>query len=106
MVTRENNFDSTEPASLTWSSPVYSYSNMKVGKYTSEQLIKKLELPTNRFKKNDTVKFKYKTKILSGKIIKLGKCGVNVICNGLFYYCYDYQTNGIFSKSSETKNYK
>lgn len=59
------------------------------------------------FKKNDTVKFKYQGKFKTGKIIKLGKYGVDVSCNGKFFYCHDWDNReNYFRKSNETRNYK
>jgi hypothetical protein len=64
-------------------------------------------LPANTFKKNDTVKFKHGKKVLSGKIVKIGESGVDVNCNGFYYYCskYDEKTK-VFQKSNKTKNYR
>ena len=59
----------------------------------------------NKYKKNDLVRFKHKGKILTGKITKLGINGVDVICNGLYYYCHDSDLRGLFLKSNQTKNY-
>lgn len=60
----------------------------------------------NKFKKNDSIKFKYKKKTLTGKIIKIGGSGVDVKCNSYFYYCSEYnELSGVFEKSNVTRNY-
>jgi hypothetical protein len=66
---------------------------------------KQIPLPKNKFKKNDLVNFKFKKKLMSGKVIKTGDYGVDVVCNGKYYYCYDLSSSDVFNKSNATKNY-
>ena len=59
------------------------------------------------FKKNDMIKFMFKKKTMSGKITKIGESGVDVRCNGKYYYCHDYdEINKMFRKANYTKNYR
>jgi hypothetical protein len=62
-------------------------------------------VPSLKFKKNDNVSFKFRGKILNGKITKIGKYGVDVKANNGFYYCHDIDIAGFFRKSNQTKNY-
>lgn len=66
-----------------------------------------LYFDTPAFKKNDTVKFKYRGKIRTGKVIKIGAQGIDVLSNKEYYYCYDWDHKiKFFRQSNKTKNYK
>ena len=76
------------------------------GGISKDHIVFKDNLP-KIFKKNDTVKFKHGKKLLSGAVIKIGDHGVDVKCNGLFYYCYYWcEVSRVFKESNKTKNYR
>jgi hypothetical protein len=60
---------------------------------------------SRKFKKNDTVRFRFRKKEMSGKITKIGAYGVDVRSSNGYYYLYDYGC-GKFNKACHTKNYK
>ena len=58
-----------------------------------------------KFKKNDTARFKFKGKEMTGKITKIGVYGVDVKSNNGYYYLTGFNS-GEFKKASHTKNYR
>lgn len=60
-----------------------------------------------KLKKNDTVKFIFRKKRMTGKVTKIGSHGIDVLSNNGYYYCTNFnQKTRVFQKSNYTKNYK